>query len=77
MAAAAGECDIPHVGNLLIVFRRPAAAVGGRRHAAPREVDPRQAAGGGRRASIRTGGSTAADEVRLLRLRPKVLSPRG
>lgn len=77
MAGAAAECDIPHVGNLLIVFRRPAAAGGARRHAATAKVEPRPIAGVGRRRIERDGAGSKGDDVRLLRLRPKVLSPRG
>ncbi len=77
MARAAGACDIPHVGNLLIVFRRPAAAGGEPRHAATEEADARSTPGGARRSPDRDTAGRPGGDVRLLRLRPKVPRPRG
>lgn len=79
MARAAGECDIPHVGNLLIVFRRPASAGGAQRHAATAtaKADARPAGGGSRRGADPEAAERLGGDVRLLRLRSKVPSPRG
>jgi hypothetical protein len=82
MAAGVAPCDIPHVGDVLIVFRRPASGAGTRQHAATSDRDSSLTDTGGRRRGGESGadhssrpGRGAAEEVRLLRLRPKVLRP--
>jgi hypothetical protein len=78
MAESAVPCDIPHVGDVLIVFRRPASTTGGRRHAATPDRDASLTDDGGRgRGAKPAGGSDrSSDEVRLLRVRRRVVSPR-
>jgi len=78
MAGSAAPCDIPHVGDVLIVFRRPAATAGARRHAVAPDRDASLTDNGGRRRGAKSAGGAdrSSDEVRLLRVRRKVLSPR-
>ena len=83
MAGHAWACDIRHVADVLIWFRRPASGAAGR----PRATTPdgHSTENGGRRGDGRSSGGPdrSADahghpdeEVRLLRLRRKVMSPR-
>ena len=78
MAGNAGAWHIPHVGDFLIVFRRPALARGGQRRAATPSRAVPSTDGDGRRPGARSAPGTdrSDDEVRLLRVRPKVPSPR-
>jgi hypothetical protein len=80
MAALIAPCDIRHVGDVLIVFRRPASGAGKPRHASPsdRETSPAETSSRHQNANPATAGrstmSGPGGEVRLLRLRRKVLS---
>jgi hypothetical protein len=79
MAAPSVPCDIPHVGDVLIVFRRLATAAGRPQHAGTPGRETRAAMGDRRRGSdrpARRDDGSLGEDVRLLRLRPKVLTPR-
>jgi hypothetical protein len=85
MASLAVACHIRHVSDVLIWFRRPVSAAGGHQRATTSDREARSAESGNPRRdggsvggadrSAQTQGSPGED-VRLLRLRRKVLSPR-
>ena len=76
MAHPPGECDIRHVGDVLIVFRRLAAKAGAPQHAVTPGPEGHQAESEGRRGSDHPGRRGEARPGEVLRVRPKVVSPR-